>query len=82
MHKLIIAARRGAAPAGPSKAPKDRAQAAALLRLLVAELPGEITLAWKALSARGRAWRNAATASLRLFPPELVASLRDLGIPS
>jgi hypothetical protein len=82
LHKLIIAARRGTASPGRSKAPKDRAQAGALLRLLVAELPGEITLAWKALAARGQAWRSAAARSLRLLDPELVASLRALGVPS
>lgn len=80
LHKLIVAARRGTSAPGPSKAPKDRAQASALLRLLMAELPGEITLAWKALCLRGKAWRDAATASLRLLDPELVAALHGLGI--
>ena len=80
LHKLIVAARRGTSSLGPSKSPKDRAQASALLRLLLAELPGEITLAWKALSVRGKAWRDAVSTSLRLLDPELVAGLRSLGI--
>ncbi len=80
-HKLIVAARRGSISPGASKSPKDRAQAGALLRLLLAELPGEVTLAWNALSRRGKSWRDAATISLRLLDPELAAGLRALGIP-
>jgi hypothetical protein len=46
----------------------------------MADLPGEITLAWKALCLRGKAWRDAAAVSLRLLDPELVAALHGLGI--
>lgn len=79
LHKLIVATRRGTTT-GPSKSSKDRAQASALLRVLLAELPGEITLAWKALAERGKAWRDAVLTSLRLLDPELIAALRSLGI--
>jgi hypothetical protein len=55
LHKLIVASRRAVARAPAfAKAPKDRAQASALLSVLLSEFPGEITLAWKALSRRGR----------------------------
>lgn len=81
LHKLIVASRRGA-PRSPglAKAPKDRAQASALLRVLLAEVPGEITLAWKALRRRGKAWSAAATSSLARLDPELVSELRGLGV--
>jgi hypothetical protein len=80
LHKLVVASRRGARSSAHGKAPKDRAQASALLRLLIAELPGEISLAWKALCRRGKAWRDAASISLRLLDPELVTELRRLGV--
>lgn len=82
LHKLIVAARRRARTSGTTKAPKDRAQASALLRVLLADLPGEITLAWKALSRRGRAWVGAASSSLSRLESDLVADLRRLGVPS
>jgi hypothetical protein len=50
------------------------------LTVLLSELPGEITLAWKALRRRGRAWIAAATASLARLDPGLVADLRRLGV--
>ena len=62
LHKLIVAARRGTS--GIPKAPKDRAQASALLRVLLTELPGEITLAWKALLRHGNTWTSAARGSI------------------
>lgn len=79
-HKLIVASRRGIPAGGISKAPKDRAQAAALLGLLLAELPGEISLAWKALARRGRAWIAAARSSLALLDPALTTELRRHGV--
>jgi hypothetical protein len=79
-HKLVVAARRGARGSAHGKAPKDRAQAGALLRVLLAELPGEITLAWKALGKRGKAWSDAAGASLRLLNAELAEELGQLGV--
>ena len=56
LHKLIVAGRRATRAGGVTKAGKDRAQASALLRVLLADLPGEISLAWKALSRRGKGW--------------------------
>jgi hypothetical protein len=78
LHKLIVAARRG--PTGMPKAAKDRAQASELLRVLLSELPGEITLAWKALSRHGKAWVSAARGSLKRMDADLVADLRRLGV--
>lgn len=80
LHKLLVASRRASTSLGRSKAPKDRAQASALLRLLLVDLPGEISLAWKALEGRGKAWRQGVLSSLRMLDPELAASLHDLGI--
>jgi hypothetical protein len=81
LHKLIVASRRGL-PRSPglAKAPKDRAQASALLRVLIAEVPGEITLAWKALRRRGKAWVTAANSSLARLDPALISDLRALGL--
>lgn len=80
VHKLVVASRRGARSSAHGKAPKDRAQASALLRLLIEDLPGEITLAWKELCRRGKAWKDAAGTSLRLLDADLVANLHRLGV--
>ncbi|HVV50576.1 MAG TPA: GSU2403 family nucleotidyltransferase fold protein [Polyangia bacterium] len=79
-HKLIVAARRGTRAAGITKASKDRAQASALLQVLLAESPGEIALAWKALVRRGRAWTLAVSSSLARMAPSVAADLEQLGI--
>jgi hypothetical protein len=79
-HKLVVASRRGSGSSAHGKAPKDRAQASGLFRVLVSELPGEVTLAWKALRRRGKAWTDAAGASLRLLDPDLLAGLNRLGV--
>ena len=81
LHKLIVvASRRSRGASGVTKAPKDRAQASALLRVLLAELPGEITIAWKELARRGKAWVAAATTSLARLDEDLIAQLHDVGI--
>jgi hypothetical protein len=80
LHKLIVAARRTPRSGGATKAAKDLAQAAALLRLLATELPGEITIAWKALHARGKAWVRAVQASLARLDADLVKTLAGLGV--
>jgi hypothetical protein len=80
LHKLIVAARRSRGATGTTKAPKDRAQASALLRVLLAELPGEITIAWRELSRRGSAWVTAAARSLSRLDHDLIEDLRRLGI--
>jgi hypothetical protein len=48
--------------------------------VLLSELPGEITLAWKALSRHGKAWVSAARGSLKRMDADLVADLRRLGV--
>lgn len=80
IHKLIVASRRHTSTTGPSKAGKDRAQAAALLDVLLSDLPGEITLAWKALLARGKGWVTAARTSISQLDPNLIMRLRRVGI--
>ena len=80
LHKLIVASRRSRGALGITKAPKDRAQASALLRVLLSELPGEITIAWKELSKRGKAWVTAAASSLARLDEDLIAQLRRLGV--
>jgi hypothetical protein len=80
LHKLIVASRRGTRSSAHGKAAKDRAQASELLHVLIEDLPGEITLAWKELCRRGKAWKTAASISLRLLDPDLVARLLRLGV--
>jgi hypothetical protein len=80
LHKLIVASRRSQGASGATKAPKDRAQASALLRVLLADLPGEITLAWKELSKRGKAWVTAAATSLARLDGDLIAQLGRAGV--
>ncbi len=79
VHKLIVAARRGVGFGGVTKAPKDRAQAAALLEVLLSEIPGEVTLAWKALARRGRAWVSAAMRSIARLDSNLAGALTQAG---
>jgi hypothetical protein len=81
LHKILVAGRRGAQLVGTGKATKDRVQAAALLRVLLADLPGEVTLAWKALAARGKGWVKTFKDSLVRLDPEVVAALGAVGIP-
>lgn len=80
LHKLIVASRRHTGVSGPSKAAKDRAQAAALLDVLLSDLQGEITLAWKALLARGQGWAKAARISIAQLDPTLVDRLDHVGV--
>jgi hypothetical protein len=79
LHKLIVAARRGRG-ASSAKASKDRAQASALLQVLLAEMPGEIALSWKALERRGKAWTDAALTSVVRLDSGLTSALNGLGI--
>jgi hypothetical protein len=80
LHKLIVASRRRPSTGSVAKARKDRAQASALVRVLAEELPGELSLAWKALAARGPSWRAAVASSVRLLEPEVAALLRAHGV--
>ncbi len=79
-HKLIVASRRRRGLTGMTKGPKDRAQAGALLRVLLAEVPGEITIAWKELSKRGKAWVTAAGSALAQLDKDLITQLRGVGV--
>jgi len=78
-HKLIVASRRGAGAMGV-KAAKDRAQASALLSLLMSDLPGEVTLAWKALAGRGKAWVDAVRRSVARLDRDLAADLEQRAV--
>jgi hypothetical protein len=80
LHKLIVASRRGSSGLA-AKAAKDRAQASGLIRVLGEDLPGELTLAWKALAARGPAWRKAVVSTFPRLEHEVVEALRAQGIP-
>jgi hypothetical protein len=80
LHKLIVAAPRGGRSITVTQAAKDRAQASALLQVLVVESPGEITLAWKSLVRRGRAWTPAVSTSVAALPISVRAALDQLGI--
>lgn len=76
LHKLIVAGRRGL---GRAKAEKDRAQATALLNVLLADLPGEIELAWKSLP-KTKGWRQPLRQSLARLDTDLIARLSKLGV--
>lgn len=80
LHKLIVAGRRGHQAAGTTKASKDRLQASALLRVLLADLPGEISLAWKAMSQHSAGAVVAVRDSLARLEPDLVDGLEAVGI--
>jgi hypothetical protein len=76
-HKLIIAGRRRA---GSGKANKDRLQAAALLELLINDVPGEVTLAWKAVVKRGPKWVSAVRESVARLDQDIVERLAQFAI--
>lgn len=61
-HKLLIASRRPVAE--ETKRKKDLRQAAALLRVLVDDRPGDLRLAWEDLAPRGPHWSKGADAGL------------------
>lgn len=58
LHKLVVATSRPAAT--QTKAEKDVAQAAEVLRVLLDDRPGDLPLAWEALVGRSRRWSAAA----------------------
>lgn len=66
VHKLIVARRR----TGPNlgKAPKDLAQAEALIRVLVEDRPHELWGAYETALKNGPKWRDAISASLKQRP--------------
>lgn len=60
LHKLIVSQERDATAADKKK--KDLKQAEALFSLLRKDRPGDIQIAWEALSARGHGWVKRAQA--------------------
>jgi hypothetical protein len=75
LHKLIVAGRRTSA-----KSVKDREQAGVLLRVLMADLPGEISLAWKAIVGRGKAWTDGVRASIARLDDDIIDGVKAFGI--
>lgn len=80
LHKLVVASRRSRDGGSAAKARKDLVQAAALVRVLAEDLPGELGLAWKALAPRGPTWRRAVIASVRRLEPDVAEALRAQGV--
>ena len=79
LHKLVVADMRPAAL--QAKVTKDRAQARAILEVLVEDRPGDIPLAWQAAVAHGGRLKAAvekAVVALKRRAPELAASLAPL----
>jgi hypothetical protein len=65
LHKLLVAPLRPAA--FQSKASKDVAQASEVLDLLMEDRPGDLALAWQALTSRGPRWERAGRKGLALL---------------
>ena len=61
---------------------KDQPISSAEANTLLQDLLGEITLARKAPSQLGKSWADAAVKSQSLLDPDLLANLKELGIPS
>jgi hypothetical protein len=77
LHKLLIAGRRGSWEA---KGRKDLAQAESLCAVLLEDLPGSLSLAWEALTARGRRWTAGARSSIEQLGDPTRRDLGALGI--
>lgn len=73
IHKLIVAIRR--APSAATKATKDIAQSAALIRVLAQDRPDELDEALVDAGRRGRSWQEAIDRGMRRLPPEASAAL-------
>jgi hypothetical protein len=69
LHKLLVSQRRLETRQGQAKAPKDLAQAAALIEALEGARPHRLEERWRELSERGRAWRKHVQAAAELLPP-------------
>lgn len=76
VHKLIVSERRRKGQAA-DKARKDRAQAAFLIRVLIAEDPHALADAWQTARDKGKAWRDSIDAALARMP-ETAAVVRSL----
>jgi hypothetical protein len=83
-HKLLVAGLR--APAFQTKAAKDVTQGCELLSVLASERPGDVAIAWEALTGRGAKWASAARRGLALAaerqPALHQAIVRLLGRPA
>lgn len=79
LHKLIVAGERPAVM--QSKREKDLLQAAQILEVLSTDRPGDLTLAWEALTARGKSWTSRVAKSvsaLDRISPAAAQSVREL----
>jgi hypothetical protein len=72
IHKLIVAAERGAAV--HTKMEKDLLQAGQVLSVLIEERPGDVRIAWDEIKRRGKGWMNRVSSGLSrvmaLYPEE------------
>jgi hypothetical protein len=76
LHKLIVAGERSAVM--HAKREKDLAQAAQVLEVLAEERPGDVSLAWEAIVARGDPWARRVTRgidAMRALAPEVAETL-------
>jgi hypothetical protein len=81
LHKLLVSQLRLETRQGHAKAPKDLAQAAALIETLGAARPRRLEERWRELSERGRAWRKRAQTAAELLPPaarDVLAAFDDI----
>jgi len=79
LHKLLVAAERPAAMS--AKRTKDLVQAAQLIEVLSEDRPGDLVMAWEALSGRGGSWVKRVRASVRALEqiaPEAAGRAADL----
>jgi len=80
LHKLIVSQRRvEARGVDAAKAPKDLAQADALLTVLLADRRSEVEDTWRELLGRGRKWQRYALNALPGLSPGNAAALKSLG---
>jgi hypothetical protein len=75
-HKLIISRERAAAM--QAKVEKDLAQAAALFGVLAEDRPGDILLAYEALTARGQFWSGKLKKALPVFAAKYPGGYKKL----
>lgn len=78
IHKLLI--REDRPVIENAKARKDLQQAAQLLRLLLADRPGDITEPWHVARERGRNWARRLERGRKALPEDVRAGLSALGI--
>jgi hypothetical protein len=76
LHKLVISQRRTAHL--QTKKLKDTSQAKQLLRVLIADRPGDLLLAWEAASAQPGKFMEQLRSGLESLSPPLREALKDL----